>query len=210
MIHLPKSNYFSKDYTSEDIEIVVKKQIKFVIKKKEVYLIKGEGLVMILKILEKTDYLKLFDFEIENKVFFEKRLPPRKSGYFVWDDFNLIQDRMLEKMKRENFMLYLLYEGEEVVGRFNINKIERGYVEIGYRVGERWCNRGIGSRGLNLLIEEVRKIEGIKRIRAFVERDNIPSVKMLKRNGFIIASGEIEEVEDRGKTLVLEMYYLEV
>ena len=60
-----------------------------------------------------------------------------------------------------------------------------GAVEIGYGLAAQSRGRGIGTRALQLLIDEVRMLPDVRRIEASVHVGNTPSIRLLERAGFV-------------------------
>lgn len=59
-----------------------------------------------------------------------------------------------------------------------------GTVEIGYGLAPQSRGRGLGSRALQLLIDELAATPGVRRIDAQVHVANTPSIRLLERAGF--------------------------
>jgi RimJ/RimL family protein N-acetyltransferase len=62
---------------------------------------------------------------------------------------------------------------------------EHGEIEIGYGTQADYQNQGIMSETLNGLIDWLQKNTSVKIIRAETENENLPSVKLLEKTGFI-------------------------
>ncbi|MEE3058168.1 MAG: GNAT family protein, partial [Pseudomonadota bacterium] len=67
--------------------------------------------------------------------------------------------------------------------RANIKNRAGDKAEIGYRVAEKDCGKGIASRCVSFLIEEAKSM-GIKLLTAEVMDNNAASEKVLIKNGF--------------------------
>ncbi|HVU73350.1 MAG TPA: GNAT family N-acetyltransferase [Mycobacteriales bacterium] len=70
---------------------------------------------------------------------------------------------------------------------------ERGTVEVGYGVVEAVRHRGVASRALRALVEELRELE-VRRIVATTEQDNVASQGVLVQAGFHIVGEDAELV----------------
>lgn len=139
-----------------------------------------------LNLLTKEDSLELFLFEKINKEFFEKMVPPRPESYFEFDGFKLIMDELVEEQDLKKSVFYLIKnESGDIVGRMNLVdidwKLKSG--EVGYRVGENFAGRGAAVKALQLMIAEAQRF-GLIELKARTTVDNIPSQKVLEKNGF--------------------------
>jgi [ribosomal protein S5]-alanine N-acetyltransferase len=139
-----------------------------------------------LNLLTKEDSLELFLFEKINKEYFEKMVPPRPDSYFEFDGFKLIMDELLEEQDLKKSVFYLIKnESGDIVGRMNlvdINwKLKSG--EVGYRVGEKFTGNGAAVKALQLMTAEAQRF-GLSELKARTTVDNIPSQKVLGKNGF--------------------------
>ncbi len=63
----------------------------------------------------------IFDFEIENRDYFESCLPPRNNNYYVIEEFNKIIDTLVKEQNNGECFMYIIRNNEnEVVGRINM------------------------------------------------------------------------------------------
>ena len=85
----------------------------------------------------------------------------------------------------------LLDSENEVVGKLSFKGItEDGRVEIGYGIGEGYENKGYMTEAVGAVVEWAAGQPGVKQIEAEAERENIASVRVLEKCGFV-ASGEM-------------------
>src|SRR3954447_10018803 len=75
-----------------------------------------------------------------------------------------------------------------------------GEVEIGYGLAGPSRGRGLGTRAVAALVEELRARPGVRRIDAHVVADNLPSRRVLERAGFTLV--EVGPVEMRYSLVV--------
>lgn len=57
--------------------------------------------------------------------------------------------------------------------------------EVGYWIGEKYWGRGITTEALRLALRHVENLEDTQKITSKVFRENIPSTRVLKKNGFV-------------------------
>ena len=97
----------------------------------------------------------------------------------------------------------VLLDGE-LVG--NVSCFERqGLREVGYWIAREHWGKGIASRALALLLEEIT----IRPLHAFVVADNVGSVRVLEKNGFFALRREKLYMEVRGEEVEELMMVLE-
>lgn len=141
-----------------------------------------------LEILQKKDAEPLFQFETENRAFFETMVPSRGENYYKYDQFLRIMEELLsEQVDRKSFF-YLIKDDEtsKIVGRINLVDVDwdNKEVEIGYRNGESYLKMGLATKAKRLILKETKKMD-IRTIYAKTTHNNIGSQKVLENNGFI-------------------------
>jgi [ribosomal protein S5]-alanine N-acetyltransferase len=140
-----------------------------------------------LELLQKKDSELLFQFETENRAFFETMVPSRGENYYQYDQFLRIMEELLsEQVDRKSFF-FLIKENEtsKIVGRINLVDVDwdKKAVEIGYRIGEPYLKLGLATLALRQILIETEKVE-ICTIYAKTTHNNIGSQRVLKKNGF--------------------------
>ncbi len=161
-----------------------------------------------LEVLRKIDAKMLYEFELENRDYFEKMVPSRGNDYYNWEFFNTRHDALLEEQVKGLSYFYLIKnENGVIVGRMNVVDIDKsrnlGY--LGYRVGEAHTGKGIANKALKLLLS-IMKEGGIKHILAKTTTNNIASQKILEKNGFKHISTSDEEFKMHGQSLKFVNY----
>ncbi len=161
-----------------------------------------------LEVLRHTDAKKLYEFELENRDYFEKMVPSRGEDYYNWESFNTRHEDLLDELGKGLSYFYLIKnENGVIVGRMNVVDIDKsrnlGY--LGYRVGEAYTGIGIANKALKLLLS-IMKEEGIKQILAKTTTNNIASQKILEKNGLKHISTSDEEVKINGQSLKFVNY----
>ena len=161
-----------------------------------------------LEVLRHTDAKKLYEFELENRDYFEKMVPSRGDDYYNWESFNTRHEDLLDELAKGLSYFYLIKnENGVIVGRMNVVDIDKsrnlGY--LGYRVGEAYTGIGIANKALKLLLS-IMKEEGIKQILAKTTTNNIASQKILEKNGLKHISTSDEEVKINGQSLKFVNY----
>lgn len=106
--------------------------------------------------------------------------------------------RALANLVRESFApcAWMIVEGREIVGLCSITAAPTcGEIRIGYGVAPTRQGRGCASRAVASLAEWARSDPRVSVIIAETSVDNLPSQRVLKRNGFAIR-GERVDAED--------------
>ncbi|MGE8034928.1 GNAT family N-acetyltransferase [Lysinibacillus sp. KCTC 33748] len=160
--------------------------------------------------LQERDAEELFQFETDNRLFFEQTVPSRGEDYYKFDTFKIKLRELLAEQEEEKSKFYLIRDNSgNIIGRINLVDIDitNDIAEVGYRVGKEYGGKGIGAKALKLLLEtEV----SVKKIKAKTTTTNIASQKVLEKNGFkqVCISGD--EFEMNGQKMRFIDYMLEL
>lgn len=162
--------------------------------------------------LHVADEENLFNFELENRTFFEEMVPTRGDEFYNSENFKKIHKTLLEEQVNDDSYFYLIKDREGLIlGRINLVDIEKsdkiGY--LGYRVGQAYTGKGIANTALKLLIETVTG-KDIKQIKAKTTTNNIASQRVLEKNGFERIETSSEEFEMNGQMLNFVCYILKI
>jgi ribosomal-protein-alanine N-acetyltransferase len=139
---------------------------------------------------------EILQFEIENREFFESRLPKRSPDYYALESVRRISREIEEDHEKDIAHMYLIRnEAGELVGRLNLFDIERGIfqtAEIGYRIAEKHNGKKYMTKAIALGVQEAFERYGLRRLEAYTAPDNIGSQVALIKNGFQF-EGRIKE-----------------
>lgn len=158
--------------------------------------------------LQATDAKKLFEFELENRVFFEEMVPTRGDDYYRFESFQERHEALLDEQAKGISLFYLIKDqSDSIIGRMNLVDIEKnqGVGNIGYRIGQAYTGKGIAVKALNLLLKNVSKMN-LSKIKAQTTTTNIASQKVLEKNGFIHERTSDEEFEMNGQKFNFTYY----
>ncbi len=139
---------------------------------------------MEISLLSKNDKKALFDFEVKNREWFTKFIPDRPITYFTFDSFSKIIDELIQEIEESICFLYVIYDGDKIVGRVNISKVIGTTSEIGYRIDKDYLGKGLASGSLIQLIDRARIEHQLTKLTAHTTSDNIASQKVLEKCGF--------------------------
>ncbi|MGE7911280.1 GNAT family N-acetyltransferase [Lysinibacillus xylanilyticus] len=160
--------------------------------------------------LQERDAEELFEFEKNNRLFFEQMVPSRGEDYFNFETFKIIHKELLTEQQENKSKFYLIRDNsDKIIGRINLVDIDttNDIAEVGYRVGQEYGGKGIGARALKLLLETEISVTKIK---AKTTINNIASQRVLEKNGFKQVSTSDDEFEMNGKKLQFINYILEL
>ncbi|MFJ6209173.1 GNAT family N-acetyltransferase [Lysinibacillus sp. NPDC092081] len=160
--------------------------------------------------LQERDAEELYQFEKNNRQFFEQMVPSRGEDYYNFETFKLRHRELLVEQQEEKSKFYLIRDNSgNIIGRINLVDIDttNDLAEVGYRVGQEYGGKGIGASALKLLLEtEIR----VKKIKAKTTTNNIASQRVLEKNGFKQVYISDDEFEMNGQKLQFIDYLLEL
>ncbi|WP_375749695.1 GNAT family N-acetyltransferase [Vibrio sp. HN007] len=139
------------------------------------------------KIISQADTAKLLDFELENRQWFEKHIPPRLDSFYSLSGVQSQIETFLEQYENETLIPMLLWTPDgELCGRLNltIDESEPTVGILGYRVGERFTRQGVASQAISLIQQYIVQFTEITTLKAIALTSNIGSSKALENNGF--------------------------
>ena len=136
-----------------------------------------------------SDIEELLEFEIKNRQFFEANINARAPSYYSIDGVEqAIKAAMADAAHDRSYQFLVRAETGEIVGRANLNEVKRAHFHsavLGYRIAEAACGKGVASDAVRQLLELSFGQLGLKRIEANARVENVGSVRVLRRNGFV-------------------------
>lgn len=104
---------------------------------------------------------------------------------YLLADAEYFIDKCQKSSPQDTFAI--IYQGSfvGVMGFIFKTDIYRYTAEVGYWIGEPYWGEGIATKALKLLIKHGFEALKLKRLIAFVMAYNIPSMKVLEKNGFV-------------------------
>ncbi|RLQ90562.1 GNAT family protein [Planomicrobium sp. Y74] len=159
-----------------------------------------------LSLLQESDAEELLEFERINRSFFEKMVPGRGDDYYQWAAFLERHRELLEEQERAVCRFYLVKDPDgNIAGRINLVDIDAaaGTAEVGFRLGENYGGKGLGSNALHLLLSTE---SDLKQIHAKTTTVNKSSQRVLEKNGFIHMGISDDEFEMNGEKMRFVRY----
>jgi ribosomal-protein-alanine N-acetyltransferase len=161
-----------------------------------------------LEKLKWADAEKLYEFELENRDYFETMVPSRGEDYYSMEAFKKRHESLIDEQIKGKSIFYLIKnENGLILGRMNLVDIDKSLNlgHVGYRVGEAYTGKGIANKALKLLLRTIIR-KGIKEVLAQTTTNNIASQKVLKKNGFKYIKTNDNEFEMNRKRIKF-IYY---
>ena len=160
-----------------------------------------------LRLLTKSDLPPLLEFERTNRCFFERYVPPRPEAFFTTP--NAFTDRMAELLLEQalgRFLMFILLNQNEIIGRVNLTVIENHEAMLGYRLAEKHTGNGFITRAIERLSPIVMQDYKLAKFSAFAAPSNPASVQTLIKAGFRPTTGENREVTLNNAPLTLHKF----
>jgi ribosomal-protein-alanine N-acetyltransferase len=142
---------------------------------------------MQLELLDEKHLEMLFDFELDNRTYFETLIQSRGHDFYRRPVILAhIKDLMSDYREGEKLSCLVIKE-EAVVARANIKSIDdnSSSAEVGYRVAENVTGQGVASFALGGLIELAKEQLELKSLTAWVLSNNPASARVLEKQGFV-------------------------
>ncbi len=163
-----------------------------------------------INLLTLEDSDALVDFEARNKAWFESWVPARPEVYFDAEQFPKLLADLIAGMSPTTYLLYVAYQDEKIVGRFNLSNIQNDDAEVGYRVCQDYLGQGVASTGLAYLKHVALTELKLTHLVARAATTNIASQRVLLKQGFCKQPNTREHVELQGKMIVLEQFVVDL
>ncbi len=138
--------------------------------------------------LQTADAPDLLAFEQDNRAFFEAHINARPPAYYAVSGVRAaIADARREAAEDKSYH-YLVRDGSGLlVGRVNLTRVKRAHfhsAELGYRVAQSACGRGVASQAVRQVIAIAFHELKLLRIEATSRPENLGSTRVLTGNGF--------------------------
>lgn len=142
-----------------------------------------------IHLLTDQDVEDLRRFEWANRQFFESRINARPPAYYEDGGVEAAVAEALRDVAQDRGYQYLIRDGAgRLVGRVNLSHVRRQHFhscELGYRIGEAENGKGYASQAVRLVLAQALGPLGLMRVEARARADNVGSVRVLQRNGFV-------------------------
>ena len=136
----------------------------------------------------------LFQFELENRTWFESLISSRGDAFYTKDGVMEHLSHCVSDAKAGVSFSGVLIEDENIIGRGNIKNIsvQNKSATVGYRVASRFTGKGVATYCLTCLIENAATELGVTNLEAKVLDNNPASIAVLSKFHF----EPVEYIED--------------
>lgn len=148
-----------------------------------------------------ADLQALFNFEMDNRAFFEAHINARPAGYYSVDGVAAAIEQAVREAREDKGYQYLVWDGEQLVGRVNLTRVRRAHfhsAELGYRVAQSAGGKGYASEAVRHMLRKAFGEHDLVRVEATARAENEGSTRVLVRNGFMPFGRSTRSVELAG------------
>ena len=137
-----------------------------------------------LQVLRPDHACAVMAFELANRAFFAAAVSDRGDAYF--EHFGELLNELIVDQEAGIGAFYLLVDADSsVLGRFNLELGPAGTAELGYRVAEHACGRGVATATVREVCRLAAERQGVRTLRAAAARSNVASQAVLTKAGFV-------------------------
>lgn len=136
-----------------------------------------------IRLLTPDDAEELAALYAANREFLAPFEPTRDDSFFTAET----QRERLERPDDANWWRWGILDDRAIAGMIVLNDVLRGPLQmgnVGYWVDETRCRRGLASAALAEVVEISFGELGLHRLEAGTLPDNVPSQRVLEKNGF--------------------------
>lgn len=139
---------------------------------------------MQLELLSEHHLKQLFDFELDNRSWFESLIEPRANDFYSKQGVEQHINAELDKVSSGSAFCGLLIKDNEIVARANLRDITSKKAFVGYRVSKRFLSQGYAGFCLASLVEIAKREFSVQFLEAKVLENNPASKRVLLKQGF--------------------------
>ncbi|WP_053213856.1 GNAT family N-acetyltransferase [Pseudomonas sp. Q12-87] len=138
--------------------------------------------------LKTTDAEALLAFEIHNRDWFESHIDPRDPAFYSLEGVADHIDEYLSGFAAGAWHPFVIEDcNGRIVGRANLKDIDPPgrSAQVGYRIALDCCRQGLATMALEHLIRQARARWALTQLVAYAYEQNVGSMKVLERCGFV-------------------------
>ena len=166
------------------------------------------GVSMQLELLSEHHLKQLFDFELENRSWFESLIEARDNDFYSEKGVEQHINGELDKVSSGSAFCGLLIKDNEIIARANLRDISSNKAFVGYRVSKRFISQGYASFCLASLVEIAKREFRVQSLEAKVLENNPASKRVLLKQGFEIITDVADFITLNSKTLACTTFRL--
>ncbi|AZN29593.1 N-acetyltransferase [Flaviflexus salsibiostraticola] len=141
-----------------------------------------------LRLVTDADAEELTRLLVTSREFLAPFEPRREDSHFELEFQRQVITAKLAAYESGSGVPFVIVEGGTIVGQLSLDRIEFGpyrSAEIGYWVAEHATGRGLATNSVAEALDVAESELGLSRIVAATLPDNEPSMKVLRRSGFV-------------------------
>jgi len=138
-----------------------------------------------VRLLSIADTVDIFQFEQDNRTWFEQWVPPRSDEYQHVDSLRKLHDNFVTEAALGSAYMHLILDTNGgIIGRINLMDVENGSANLGYRIAQNAAGHGVATKAVALIKTMAKTTYALSRINASCLISNPASKAVLLRNGF--------------------------
>ena len=140
--------------------------------------------MMKFETLSMAHELRLYDFEMRNRQWFESLIAPRNENFYSYVGVAEHIELLTEQIALGEVYSMVLVKGETIIARGNLKDIDGSSAYVGYRVDKDHVSQGIASLCLSELLEVGGNKYRLHALKAQALGNNPASQRVLEKCGF--------------------------
>lgn len=159
---------------------------------------------LLLKVLDSVYAPKVLTFYQNNKALFEAFEPTRPHNFYTLDFQTSFMDYEYNDTIKGKTLRYYIFQKDDpdtIIGSVNFSNIMYGpfsRATIGYKLDKQYHGFGYATEACETAIKIIFSNYKIHRIEARIAPENLPSIKLIERIGFLYEGIEYKGVEVNG------------
>lgn len=140
-----------------------------------------------IRVVTAMDVEELTDLIVASREFLAPFEPRREDSYYDLDFQKKLMTAKLADHEQGSEVPFVVLDEDKIIGQLVLDRIELGpyqSCEIGYWIAEEACGKGCATEAVAQAIDFACEELGLKRIMAATLPSNIPSIRVLEKNGF--------------------------
>ena len=141
---------------------------------------------MNFRLIQKSDVDKLFQFELENRPWFEKHIAARDENFYSKFKIEKHIVTCYSNYQAQKMYPAIIELDSKIIARVNLRNINLNAksADLGYRVAEGSSGKGVASFAVGQILDKAKNQLSLELISSYVSIANIASQKVLEKFGF--------------------------
>lgn len=158
-----------------------------------------------LKVLDESFVIPLLNFLEGGRHIFEKYEAAKAPVYYTVPFQEYILKSEYEASKKKAYLRYYIFENEnpdKIIGTVSFgNLLPEPYLccNLGYKISPSHTNKGYCTEAVTAAVNAAYAYLNIHRINAYVQENNLPSIRVLEKCGFMLEGKCIKNILVNGK-----------